>query len=251
MAMFGLALIGLMAASAPASAAVVLDQDALIQPAGLGVQIVTPARRLIAGQLRDFAYVQTATAGLTGTLSNIELQGYRNFTQPADTLRLTLIDGDYVAGARTVVGSLDLNAANAPGFEPVRNLQTLLNFDTSGFAYQVTAGQKFSIKIELIPFNQTGSFNFITANNFGQVQQPDGTFRSVTEGANYNGGGVYQLALNTGAPLALSHDIGFRSFVDVAGAVPEPSTWAMLIVGFGFVGASVRRRATAGALSAA
>lgn len=27
-----------------------------------------------------------------------------------------------------------------------------------------------------------------------------------------------------------------------AGAVPEPATWAMLIVGFGFVGASLRRR---------
>ena len=28
-----------------------------------------------------------------------------------------------------------------------------------------------------------------------------------------------------------------------AGAIPEPATWAMLIVGFGFVGATLRRRA--------
>ncbi len=31
----------------------------------------------------------------------------------------------------------------------------------------------------------------------------------------------------------------------VGGTVPEPSTWAMLIVGFGFVGASMRNRRTA------
>lgn len=34
------------------------------------------------------------------------------------------------------------------------------------------------------------------------------------------------------------------SFTAVAGAVPEPSTWAMMICGFGLVGASLRRRKT-------
>lgn len=42
---------------------------------------------------------------------------------------------------------------------------------------------------------------------------------------------------------------GATGFTDVqignAGAVPEPATWAMLIVGFGLVGASMRRRASA------
>ena len=31
--------------------------------------------------------------------------------------------------------------------------------------------------------------------------------------------------------------------VSVLGAVPEPATWAMMIVGFGFIGAALRRRA--------
>lgn len=35
--------------------------------------------------------------------------------------------------------------------------------------------------------------------------------------------------------------IGF-SFNDVTGAVPEPATWAMMILGFGLVGATLRRR---------
>ncbi len=33
-------------------------------------------------------------------------------------------------------------------------------------------------------------------------------------------------------------------FTDLAGAVPEPSSWAMLIAGFGLVGATMRRRRT-------
>ena len=218
-----------------------LDQDTLIQPvSGAGTQIVSPMRRLIGGQLRDFRYVQTVTAGQTGILSGIELQGYKGFNQPADTLRLTLIDGDYAAGARTTVGSRDLNAAQAPAFLASRNLEAFVNFDTSAFAYRVATGQMFSILVELVPLNQTGSFSFTIANTFGQVQNPDGSFRTVTEGANYGRGGLYQLSA-TGAPFTLQHDIGFRSYVDVA-AVPEPATWAMLILGFGLTGAALRGR---------
>jgi hypothetical protein len=31
----------------------------------------------------------------------------------------------------------------------------------------------------------------------------------------------------------------------VGGAIPEPATWAMLLTGFGLVGANMRRRAAA------
>jgi hypothetical protein len=239
-------LTGLLATSVSVDAAVVLDQDALVRPApgALGTQIVSAGRRVIAGTLRELRYVQTATAGLNGLLSSIELQGYRNgLNPPADTLRLTLIDGDYAAGARSVIGSRELNAALGPTSQQSRDLQSFVTFDTTGFGYRVASGQAFSILIELRPVNQTGTFNFTTANSFGQVQQPDGTFRFVTEGANYTRGGLFQLASN-GAPLAVQHDVGFRSFVDTAGAVPEPSTWAMLILGFAAIGAAARRRPT-------
>ena len=40
-------------------------------------------------------------------------------------------------------------------------------------------------------------------------------------------------------PPALSHIIFFG---DIAGGVPEPATWAMLLLGLGMVGSSMRRR---------
>jgi hypothetical protein len=32
------------------------------------------------------------------------------------------------------------------------------------------------------------------------------------------------------------------NIINIGGAVPEPSSWAMLIIGFGLVGATLRRR---------
>ncbi len=41
--------------------------------------------------------------------------------------------------------------------------------------------------------------------------------------------------------------VGALNSASVGGAVPEPATWAMLIAGFGLVGAAVRRRAAVAA----
>lgn len=43
---------------------------------------------------------------------------------------------------------------------------------------------------------------------------------------------------------------GFAGIEDVKAAVPEPATWAMLVMGFGFTGAAIRRRRPSAAMSA-
>jgi hypothetical protein len=55
---------------------------------------------------------------------------------------------------------------------------------------------------------------------------------------------------NKGNPQALSHLTFFGNPVPVS-SVPEPSTWAMMIMGIGFVGFAMRRRKVAGSPSAA
>lgn len=55
---------------------------------------------------------------------------------------------------------------------------------------------------------------------------------------------------NKGQPQALSHITFFGNPVPVS-SVPEASTWAMMIIGFGFVGFGMRRRKVAGGPNAA
>ena len=53
----------------------------------------------------------------------------------------------------------------------------------------------------------------------------------------------YRINLATGAPTLVGSIGGMGSIVGLAaGSVPEPASWAMLITGFGLVGAAARRR---------
>lgn len=73
----------------------------------------------------------------------------------------------------------------------------------------------------------------VKGGNTFMLFQTSGSSGSWTTLGNVNGGG------NT---PGLSHLVFFGSQI---AAVPEPSTWAMLILGFGLVGGAMRRRATA------
>lgn len=62
---------------------------------------------------------------------------------------------------------------------------------------------------------------------------------------------IYSFLFNTGAPTPtqLHFGVGDRVFADNAGAftimvsqVPELATWAMMIIGFGLIGGTLRRR---------
>ena len=63
---------------------------------------------------------------------------------------------------------------------------------------------------------------------------------SVTSGSSYN---LIFHGLSQTDNTAFIDDVS--ASVTPTGAVPEPATWAMLIMGFGLVGASLRRRETA------
>jgi hypothetical protein len=70
----------------------------------------------------------------------------------------------------------------------------------------------------------------------------------------YDASHIYNVVLNTGAvsPTQLHFGVsdgifrdnggGFRITIKQLGAVPEPATWATMLLGLGLVGASMRRR---------
>jgi hypothetical protein len=54
-------------------------------------------------------------------------------------------------------------------------------------------------------------------------------------------GGTYRLTIN-GTPGTESGGFGGELVFNAAPAVPEPATWAMMLIGFGFLGAAMRRK---------
>ena len=47
---------------------------------------------------------------------------------------------------------------------------------------------------------------------------------------------------NSGYGSFPGYDYTFRTFADAAGAVPEPTSWALMITGFGLIGGALRVR---------
>lgn len=163
-------------------------------------------------------------------------------------------------------GSLSYVAPDfGPGFSGISNI-------TNGnlFGFNVTAGgsQWFGFPsflpsgIATFTFNSpTKSFGFYTTGVQTQftaaiiVSQIDGNQQAFNLPLNVNGGVSYFGLVDTMAFTSVSivntsqpgqsdawgiDDISYNSSI-----VPEPASWAMLIAGFGLVGAAARRRRTA------
>lgn len=225
------------AVSVPATAAVVIDQDAIVAPnVPIGQQagriaITVGSRNAIAN---GRAY-QTITAGKTGTLSGIELQGPFSVGANANfvTMRFSLWDGAVPDVDPMVADTLRPLASFALGS---LNSQAVAYFDLTGLGFAVTPGKVFSVMMEAFgPADGAGLF--IT----GNVPGLDANGRPIFQYNQYAGGELYFSA--NGRPFGVSPgDLGFRTFVDEAPAgVPEPATWALLLTGFGLAGMSLRR----------
>jgi hypothetical protein len=97
------------------------------------------------------------------------------------------------------------------------------------------------------------SLDFSSGLNFASLTPGIGQIFFIGDGLTGTGtGGVQQFYVPTGATrLFLGTSDGyewqnnsgsFRVTVDAAGGVPEPASWAMMVGGFGLIGAAMRRR---------
>lgn len=231
----------------PAQAAIVVDTDALVRfnPAAQGIVLRTigrPAPRpggLVPAQI---TLLQTFTAGTAGRLHGIDLQLFQFPNSGGGTVGLTLIQGDFAAGANLVWGQQSVALEDLRTTATGRDLEPLLRFDTAGFGLNLAAGDRFSVLFDVIPSGEFAAASALIGNSLGVVEVPGMGFRTIVEGSNYAGGSLY--SLNNGRISAPSvNDVGFRTFIDTrAAAIPEPQGWALLVSGFALAGTALRRR---------
>ena len=121
----------------------------------------------------------------------------------------------------------------------------------TGLTCDGTLTVNFSAAVKNLTFTSIGD-NAGGANIFISVVTSGGTFSATGTSDNsfntadlqnlsaYNN--VLSIAINTNDPGGLSYDNFTFDAATTTPAVPEPATWAMMIAGFGAVGAAMRRR---------
>jgi hypothetical protein len=147
-------------------------------------------------------------------------------------------------------GATDVSAINLAGTSSLGSIVPVnksLYLDVQ--AALRAAGENSYEKLEGLAFGPAlpgGGFNLIlvTDNDFSVTQNGQGTqFDVCTSGA---GGTNVQVALGAGCPVGTalipSRIYSFTATGASIPAVPEPTTWSMMIAGFGLVGAAMRRR---------
>lgn len=240
----------MMAAPGNAGAVVVLDQLSYVpappppptypniratQVASIGMiplQLQSPYAGNMAGA------VQTITAGAKGKLSSVSFS-FSAFSRSSGTLILSLIDGDYAAGARSVIGQKSINFVDINSYPSSPN-NLNQTFDTSAFNYKVKNGKKFSIVFDTTPDTTGLIYLGIGYSDLDLDANPVTEVSSYS--SNYSGGELLALLNGTLFPLTSPRDLTFATYVDTSAGVPEPATWALMILGFGGIGAAMRRR---------
>lgn len=239
----------------PAMAAVVMDQDHLIYydetTLGVGGALFGAYVRPDGFKL-ETGMVQSFTASGGGYLDHLEFQLWRQtmWMPPIDgKVTLTLFDGDLAVGGANAVTSVVLEANSLPVWRQSPNgyLDELVSFNVRAANFFVTPGQRYSVRFDYLPYSEKGNYIYLANawSKYGKTvwEEPLIIYNE------YDGGELrFYSNLSSGFTQPLLGDSGFRSFIDktpVSGAVPDPASWALLIVGFTAVGATLRARRTA------
>ncbi len=176
---------------------------------------------------------QSITAGMSGRLGAFDIAANRFvdlYTGTAATLTLEIRAGDGLNG--TLLGSTTqtVGCNAAADFSSLAGTPCGVRFALTSLGIDVVAGQQYSLLLTGTGAVTGTVFEYgwlSTSTGFGPPANP------------YAGGQKYAALF----PQAGLEDMTFRTLIDTAaGGVPEPSSWALLIAGFGLTGAAMRRR---------
>lgn len=205
-----------LAAATPAAAAVVLDQATIpesghVEFNGVGWSVST------------LALAQSFTVGVSGLLDHVALGVEIWPSSPAGDFQFQILNS-----SNHVLYSETVSAASLPhlAFTGLDWDQTYVT-DVRSADIHVSVGEHYLLKVFAGP---GGGAIWRASNSDGVIS--------------YAGGQAYEYDIpGFPNPFEIGNEFAFRTYVDTGpGAVPEPQTWAMLVLGFGFAGWSLRRR---------
>jgi hypothetical protein len=203
--------------SAPAIAALVLDQEHVVSSGSS----ISGNSSTVTG----FRRAQTVTAGMTGTLAQVHVQLFPGSFQgvPYSDAFVNNVTGINILATLNGVPQISQDAILSTGTFLELTDDKWAVFSTS---FAITEGLVFAIEpVTSIAVN------------------------AWRTGGTYAGGSDYFVSGGSFVQPISPRSNGFRTFIDDSpvgggggGVVPEPASWAMLISGFGRVGAAMRRR---------
>ena len=223
--------------SSGADAAIVVDQSALAKVDPDFILTASGVSLYWDPGLARLAQMQSVTANKAGILQGVDLQLVAGKSYPDLPFQVSLVNGaPGVSGTIETVGSVNFIKSMVPTGDEA-NSGLLFYVDFSEFKYQLEVGQQFSIMISII--------NSGVPVNSSPISGPSWVYGTATPDYENENWIEYPYGYNViffgdGTQVVSGADRGFRTYVDT-GSVPEPTTWAMLIVGFGLVGRAMRR----------
>lgn len=200
--------------------------------------------------LMGFASIQSSQAAIIDFSTNSSIKQFTGtYTQNGFDVKYTggklrLVDGnaafgDFLAAGDSTGGSFDLSRSDGGKFSLGNFIgssgqgNVLITYDILGFLggintysqtlTQTTPGKSGDPNWTLLTFDPTPKANVFDRINF--------SMRTTASSAVIDNINVTEIKAATPDPVP-----------PLTSAVPEPATWAMMLIGFGFVGSAMRRR---------